>query len=248
MAKDPAFLFYPGDWLGGTMTMSRSHKGAYMDLLMVQFNNGHMALDDIKMVLGSDFDAMWEQKLKSKFKIDEKGNYFNEKLENEINKRRNFTDSRKKNLTKNIHMNTHMNTHMDTHMDTHMGKHMDSHMENENENENEDININKNEDKLFIEFWKIYPKKTGRGSALKAWKKIKEPTRTLELIKKTLAWQIPSDQWQKNNGQYIPNPSTYLNQTRWMDEPQVINPLDGLFSKKTQRTIKNLQEWMADEK
>ncbi|MHA2039809.1 MAG: hypothetical protein ACW98X_25615, partial [Promethearchaeota archaeon] len=44
MAKDPAFLFYPGDWLGGTMLFSRAHKGAYMDLLMAQFNNGHMEL------------------------------------------------------------------------------------------------------------------------------------------------------------------------------------------------------------
>lgn len=39
MAKDPAFLFYPGDWLGGTMGMSLTQKGAYFHLLMVQFNN-----------------------------------------------------------------------------------------------------------------------------------------------------------------------------------------------------------------
>ena len=64
MAKDPAFLFYPGDWLGGTMTFNREQKGAYMDLLMVQFNSGHMCLDDIKAVLGPDFDTMWERKLK----------------------------------------------------------------------------------------------------------------------------------------------------------------------------------------
>ena len=44
MSKDPAFLFYPGDWLGGTMLMTRHHKGAYMDLLMAQYNNGHMTL------------------------------------------------------------------------------------------------------------------------------------------------------------------------------------------------------------
>ena len=27
MAKDPAFLFYPGDWLGGTMGMTLEEKG-----------------------------------------------------------------------------------------------------------------------------------------------------------------------------------------------------------------------------
>ena len=42
MAKDPAFLFYPNDWLGGTIGMSFEEKGAYMELLIAQFNLGHM--------------------------------------------------------------------------------------------------------------------------------------------------------------------------------------------------------------
>ena len=35
MAKDPAFLFYPGDWIGGTMGMTFEEKGAYMEILMM---------------------------------------------------------------------------------------------------------------------------------------------------------------------------------------------------------------------
>jgi uncharacterized protein YdaU (DUF1376 family) len=100
MSKDPAFLFFPGDWLGGTMTFTRSHKGAYMDLLMAQHSNGHMSLQDIKIVLGLDFDEMWESKLKTKFHQDSEGKYFNQKLENEINKRKSFTESRNRNLKK----------------------------------------------------------------------------------------------------------------------------------------------------
>ena len=128
MAKDPAFLFYPGDWLGGTMTFSRSHKGAYMDLLMVQFNNGHMSLQDVETVLGGDFQTMWEYKLKAKFLQDEKGLYYNQKLEDEVNKRRNFTDSRKKNLNNKT---------------SHMEAHTDARMENGNENENKDKKENR---------------------------------------------------------------------------------------------------------
>ena len=128
MAKDPAFLFYPGDWLGGTMTFSRSHKGAYMDLLMGQYNNGHMSIEDIQIILGSDFETMWESKLKLKFKVDADGKYFNEKLESEILKRKKFTESRKKNIsTPNVSA-----THMDSHMDSHM--------------ENGDLNVNASED------------------------------------------------------------------------------------------------------
>lgn len=130
MAKDPAFLFYPGDWLGGTMTFSRSHKGAYMDLLMCQFNQGHMAIEDIRIILGEkDFGDMWESKLKAKFKEDGDSKYYNQKLEDEIIRRRKYTESRHKNLSG-------AQLHMDVDINNHTVSHMGDHMENENENEN----------------------------------------------------------------------------------------------------------------
>jgi len=73
----------------------------------------------------------------------------------------------------------------------------------------------------FNSFWNTYPKKVGKGAASKAWSKIKSPLNTLNSIKSALEWQIKSDQWTKDHGQYIPNPSTYLNQSRWLDEPTV---------------------------
>ena len=98
MAKDPAFLFYPGDWLGGTLTFSRAEKGAYFDLLMAQFNNGHLSLVEIKTILGKeDFENMWDGKLRRKFKLDNKGLFYNQKLEDERTKRVEFTESRRKN-------------------------------------------------------------------------------------------------------------------------------------------------------
>lgn len=138
MAKDPAFLFYPGDWLGGTMTFSRSHKGAYMDLLMVQFNNGHMSLSDVEMVLGNDFGSMWELKLKAKFKQDSAGLFYNQKLEDEVIKRKNFSESRRKNLN-------------------HKKGHMEPHMENENENENKDVNGKENKKSVEKKKQKVHP-------------------------------------------------------------------------------------------
>lgn len=104
MAKDPAFLFFPGDWLGGTMTLTRYHKGAYMDLLMAQFSVGHMTTQEIRHVLGDkDFEEIWEPVLRKKFKKDKDGLFYNQKLENEIIKRRNFTQSRKNNLNGSNH-------------------------------------------------------------------------------------------------------------------------------------------------
>jgi uncharacterized protein YdaU (DUF1376 family) len=96
VAKDPAFLFYPGDWLGGTMGLSRLEKGAYMDLLMGQFNKGRLSMKQIKRILGEDFKQTWKV-LSDKFKEDDDGFYYNVRLEFEINKRKRYSDSRRKN-------------------------------------------------------------------------------------------------------------------------------------------------------
>lgn len=123
MAKDPAMLWYWSDWHSGTTTLSRFLKGCYMDLLHAQFNSGHLTLEEIKTVLGSDFGTAWPT-IQKKFTVDEAGKYFNERLEEEQIKRANFTASRRKNL-------------QSSHMDKHMRQHMEPHMENENRNENE---------------------------------------------------------------------------------------------------------------
>jgi uncharacterized protein YdaU (DUF1376 family) len=67
----------------------------------------------------------------------------------------------------------------------------------------------------FEDFWYKYPKKTGKLAARKAWDKMKPDI--LQVID-ALNWQIPSRQWQEQDGRFILNPATYLNQGRWMDE------------------------------
>lgn len=103
MASDPAFLFYPGDWLGGTTTFNRQYKGAYIDLLIAQFNNVALTMEDIKEILGQDF-YMWDAKLKFKFEVEANGLFFNRKLRDEIIKRKNFTQSRRDNLSGKEHI------------------------------------------------------------------------------------------------------------------------------------------------
>lgn len=65
----------------------------------------------------------------------------------------------------------------------------------------------------FLEFWDLYPKKVGKGEALRAWKRKKPP---LPKVRATLEWQKRSRQWLDG---IIPNPATWLNQGRWEDEP-----------------------------
>lgn len=72
----------------------------------------------------------------------------------------------------------------------------------------------------FEEFWNSYPKKVGKEAARKSWGKYKSNF-TLDAVLLALDWQIESDQWRRNDGQFIPNPATYLNQGRWQDQQPV---------------------------
>ena len=38
-----------------------------------------------------------------------------------------------------------------------------------------------------------------------------------------------SDQWLRDNGQFIPHPQTWLNQRRWEDEVEVWSPPKRLY-------------------
>ena len=71
----------------------------------------------------------------------------------------------------------------------------------------------------FLCFWKEYPKKVGKGDAFNKWKKAKLTRADKEDILTALSWQKKSDRWSDSKGRYIPNPSTYISQRRWEDEP-----------------------------
>lgn len=75
-------------------------------------------------------------------------------------------------------------------------------------------------DERFEIFWKAYPKsrRQAKGAARKAFLKLKVTDELLETMLEALEVQKLSIQWQRENGQYIPMPSTWLNQTRWEDE------------------------------
>jgi hypothetical protein len=111
MAKDPATLWYWNDWHGGTITFTRHLKGCYMDLLHAQFNSGRLSLEAIKTILGSDFGS-WPS-IQKKFEQDPQGLFYNEKLENEMNRRKEHAQRQRENVQKRWDK-YHGNTTVDT--------------------------------------------------------------------------------------------------------------------------------------
>ena len=79
---------------------------------------------------------------------------------------------------------------------------------------------------VFERFWSLYPRKVKKELAYKAWcKEAKHCADIQAAIFAALEWQVTLPQWTRDDGQYIPHPTTYLNQRRWTDQrPQTRQP------------------------
>ena len=77
--------------------------------------------------------------------------------------------------------------------------------------------------KRFDLFWAAYPKKVGKKAALASWKKVKPDTELFDKIMTAIGRAKATWQWQRENGRYIPNPKTWLNEGRWDDEYKEAN-------------------------
>lgn len=72
-------------------------------------------------------------------------------------------------------------------------------------------------------FYTAYPKKEGRGAALKAWEKATKGMTPdeLEVFTQKVVTSIHAQKksrWDASERKYIPMPATWLNQSRWDDE------------------------------
>ena len=83
-----------------------------------------------------------------------------------------------------------------------------------------DIELDKDYKTLdrFDVFWKSYPKKIGKQKCHRWFKNHKVTDNLVKQMLMTLDLQKKTQQWKKQNGQFIPHPYTWLNQGRWEDE------------------------------
>jgi hypothetical protein len=77
---------------------------------------------------------------------------------------------------------------------------------------------NKTIAQMFQIFWEAYPKKKSIGQAEKAFAKTQPDEQLMEKIIHAIERAKTSGEWQKENGQFIPYPATWLNAKGWMDE------------------------------
>ena len=70
----------------------------------------------------------------------------------------------------------------------------------------------------FEQFYKQYPKKVKKQEVLKWFDKNKPSNELFSSMMSSLEQFKKSQEWLKDGGQYIPYPTTWLNQKRWEDE------------------------------
>ena len=90
--KDPAFLFYSSDFITGCMGLTMEERGQYITLICLQHQQGHLSEKAIKVAVGNV-----SQDVLKKFKLDENNLFFNQRVDDEIEKRKLFCESRAKN-------------------------------------------------------------------------------------------------------------------------------------------------------
>jgi hypothetical protein len=118
MAKDPAFLFYYQDFLVGTDDFTNEQVGAYIRCLCIQAAKGGISVNHMIKICESQ---QIQNVIKKKFIWYPEENIFrNERLSEEIEKRKKYCESRGKNKKGKKHIKI-------------ISKSYDNHMEDENE-------------------------------------------------------------------------------------------------------------------
>lgn len=126
--KNPAVLFYTSDFITGTLFMTNEEVGAYIRVLCMQHQKGHLTEEEMQQICKKNeiFSSIIVH-----FKQDKKGLYYNKRMDKEKEKRQKYSESRARNRS---NPNKDMKNISSTYEN--ISKTYEQHMENENEDEN----------------------------------------------------------------------------------------------------------------
>lgn len=72
--------------------------------------------------------------------------------------------------------------------------------------------------KEFEEFWSVYPRKVAKIKAWESYQRLNPQNGLHQKILRSVAEHEKTGQWQKDGGEFIPHPTTFLNQKLFDDE------------------------------
>jgi len=218
MSKDPAVLFYTSDFLSGTSFFTDEQRGQYIRLLCEQHQNGHIPEEHMINICKS-----YDSPVMRKFIKDPDGLFYNERMEKEVLRRRNYSTSRKENRLGKRNKEQSYDSTYDQSYDTTHENHVSVHMETGNitgiiETDTKDkeggaggrkrkeLNI------PFDVFWQMYDKKVDRGKCEPKWSRLSDNERVDCMAR------LPEYVNATPDKTFRRDPETYLNNKSWENE------------------------------
>jgi len=94
----------------------------------------------------------------------------------------------------------------------------------------------------FSTFWQVWPRKKAKAKAERAWRNHVTDIPEIGALVEIVEAQNASEQWQKEEGQYIPYPASWLNAGQWTDEVEAATgSLPGYTSPTNEEAERRLQ-------
>lgn len=211
--KAPAFQFYPQDYLAcdKVAEMTLEEEGAYIRLLCYCWSAGSIPADPERCarLIGKGCSVETARFVQRSFNVcsTDVQRLVHKRLEKEREKQRLFREkasaagkkSGKARAAKSIQEQSSN------------GRSTNVQLKPNSSSSSSDEDVLK----LFDEFWKCYPRHTGKGGARKAFKGALKKMDAQKIIE--AAKQFSSTN--KSDPEFTPHPATWLNQERWTDEP-----------------------------
>jgi predicted HicB family RNase H-like nuclease len=160
--------------------MSMEQKGKFITLLCIQHQKGHMSERDMLQICGT-----YDEDIFSKFQKDSEGKFFNVRLEQEVDKRKSYSESRRNNRMKKEDVINISDTYV-------------QHMENENENTIKEKKVSAFQKPTLSEL-KTYMTEIGMADVSEKWFDYYESNGWLVGKNKMKNWKAAVRTWKSNN-------------------------------------------------
>lgn len=225
MTKMPWVRFFPSDWLGGTRGMSAVETGVYITLIATMYERGEPIVEDHSRLArlcgasNSAFKKALETLIdEGKITRSDRG-LWNDRVEKEqvYLSEKSEVGSRAANARWN--KNDNKNNGGDDANALRGQSEGNANQKPDTRNHSRDANasISKDFDREFeTEFWPIYPRKVGKGQALKAYRAARKQADCATIVagaRRYASERAGQDQ------QFTRHASTWLNGAGWLDEP-----------------------------
>jgi uncharacterized protein YdaU (DUF1376 family) len=209
----PFMPLYVDDFIGGTMSFASDELGAYLMLLIYQWNNETIENDNeaIERISKTKMERL--KRVLKKFELTDKG-LINKRCAEIRLERERYIDGK----SAAGRIGADRRWHSDSNAIAQpLGVPCNpspspsplplAHPKKQHSSSSDDG---------FDRWWIAYPRKIGKAAAHRAWRKAKGKPPVDKIIE-SVNQQKKTEQWQKDNGQFIPHPATWLNQGRWDD-------------------------------